>query len=67
MPGEQLREAAMNGNLQRVQELLAKRADVESKGGPSGRTALIEAGYNGRTDVTIALFAAGANVHATDR
>eukprot|EP00808_Paulinella_micropora_P020554 g60951.t1 len=67
MSGEQLRKAAQEGNLERVQELLAQRADVETKGGWDNRTALIETGQNGRTDIAQALLAAGANVHAKDR
>eukprot|EP00808_Paulinella_micropora_P031640 g408.t1 len=67
MSGEQLRKAAEEGNLKRVQELLAQRADVETKGGLFNRTALIETGLSGRTDIAQALLAAGANVNATDK
>eukprot|EP00808_Paulinella_micropora_P008479 g19486.t1 len=69
MSGEQLRKAAREGNLERVQELLAQRADVETKGGwvNNNRTALIETGVNGRSDIAQALLAAGANINATDK
>eukprot|EP00808_Paulinella_micropora_P012870 g11529.t1 len=67
MSGQQLYEEAEKGNLKRVQELLAQRADVETKGGRWNNTALIETGVNGRTDIAQALLAAGANVNATGR
>eukprot|EP00808_Paulinella_micropora_P021102 g66515.t1 len=67
MSGEQLRKAAEVGDLERVQELLAQRADVETKGGDWNRTALIQTGLNGRTDIAQALLAAGANVNAADK
>eukprot|EP00808_Paulinella_micropora_P031373 g71391.t1 len=46
---EKFVEAARNGELDRVRELLAQRADVESRG-RWNYTALIETGCNGRTD-----------------
>eukprot|EP00808_Paulinella_micropora_P020832 g18488.t1 len=59
--------AAEKGNLERVQQLLAQRADVESRNpDKDNSTALIETGVNGRTDITQALLAAGANFNATD-
>eukprot|EP00808_Paulinella_micropora_P029898 g44736.t1 len=51
----------------RPAELLAQRADVETRSGDAWNgTALIETGKNGRTDIAQALLAAGANVNAAD-
>eukprot|EP00808_Paulinella_micropora_P019581 g7017.t1 len=67
MSGKEFVEEAQNGELDRVRQLLAQRANVESRNPIRwNRTALIETGVNGRTDIFQALLAAGANVHATD-
>eukprot|EP00808_Paulinella_micropora_P002414 g69873.t1 len=67
MSGKEFVEAAQNGKLDRVRELLAQRADVESRNpARMNNTALMETASNGRTDIFQALLAAGANVNAAN-
>eukprot|EP00808_Paulinella_micropora_P019312 g76665.t1 len=68
MSGKEFVKAAEKGKLDRVRELLAQRADVESRNPDHyNRTALIETGLYGLTDIAKVLLAAGANVNAADR
>eukprot|EP00808_Paulinella_micropora_P006456 g79812.t1 len=62
--GQELVKAAKDGQFERVQELLAQGASVESKDW-DGDTALHNAGWKGHRAVAAALLAAGANVHAS--
>jgi uncharacterized protein len=60
-----LREAAMEGNAVRVQQLVSGSADVNSSL-PDGRTALMLASFNGHTAVMNILMNAGAQVEMKD-
>jgi ankyrin repeat protein len=61
--GNDLIEAANKGDLSRVNELLAAKADVNAKT-PSGVTSLIAASQSGHADVVQSLLAAKADVRA---
>jgi hypothetical protein len=63
-PKSDLPSASRNGDLARVQSLLAARANPDAKDA-KGDTALILASQSRRLDVVRALLAAGANVNAT--
>ena len=58
-----LTEAAMQGDTEKVQALLAKGADVNAKAN-NGATALIAAAWGGHSDTVQALLAKGADVKA---
>ncbi|MGF1583843.1 MAG: ankyrin repeat domain-containing protein [Bacteroidales bacterium] len=60
-----LREAAMEGNAVRVEQLVSGNTDVNSSL-PDGRTALMLAAYNGHTAVMDLLMNAGAEVEMKD-
>jgi ankyrin repeat protein len=63
---DNLIEAAAEGNLEEVQELIEKKADVNAVDENEGQTALIAAAKFGRAGVIKALLKAGAKVDATD-
>lgn len=57
-----LADAAYDGDLTRLQQLLATKPDVDERSaGPAHRTALISAAVNGNTEIVKALLAAGAS------
>ena len=58
--------AAMEGHTDTVQALLAKGADVNTKGS-KGFTALMLAAYEGRTDTVQALLGKGVDVNAKSK
>eukprot|EP00808_Paulinella_micropora_P003486 g25834.t1 len=62
MSGQDLHNAAERGQLVRVKELLAQRAQLDYKD-VSGDTALIEAAYQGHTTVAQVLLEARANIN----
>lgn len=59
----QLLAAAQEGDTPDVQNLLARGADINSRG-PSGNTPLMAAALTGRTDTLRLLLERGADVHA---
>jgi hypothetical protein len=59
-------QAAQNGFLERVQELITSGANV-NEADSRGKTALYWASFDGRADVVRVLLAAGANVNYEDR
>ena len=61
--GQDLINAAKNGNIAGVKALLAKGADVNAKAN-NGGTALIAASEHGHLEVVKALLAKGADVNA---
>jgi len=61
--GQDLINAAENGDVAKVKVLLAKGADVNAKAN-NGATALIMASQNGHLEVVKALLAKGADVNA---
>jgi ankyrin repeat protein len=63
-----LQEAARDGNVQMVQNILAQGASVDGKDGDPEfrRTALITAAANNRTNVIPVLLNYGASISATD-
>ncbi len=63
--GLRMIEAAGDGRLTEVQQLLKKGAEVHAVD-DEGRTALIAAAYGGHLDVARALVAAGADVNVQD-
>lgn len=63
--GEELIEAAAEGNLKEVQELIEKKVDLNERD-EKGQTALIAAGKFGRVEVVKKLLKAGARVDGTD-
>jgi ankyrin repeat protein len=65
-PAEAFVSAAGAGDLAAVQKLLARGVDINAKGDAIGRTALMAASLNGRTDVVRALLRKGADVNAKD-
>eukprot|EP00667_Euglena_gracilis_P000474 EG_transcript_473 len=64
--GWALYNAACNGHVGIVQELLAANVDLQSAMATDGRTALMAASLMGHTAVIAALLAAGDDVHAAD-
>jgi len=62
--GDDLFNAAKNGDLPRVKSLLAKGADVNAKQASDGATALIMASQEGHLDVVQVLLDKGADVDA---
>ena len=62
---KQLIQSAFDGDLERVQVLVAKGATVDSTG-PKSRTALFWAATNGHTPVVKYLHEAGADINAAD-
>eukprot|EP00808_Paulinella_micropora_P010575 g72662.t1 len=65
MSGQELAQEALNGNLQRVKDLLAQGVSADSEDS-DGFPALVNAGFKGHTAVAEALLTARANVHVTD-
>lgn len=61
-----LRDAAFEGNLQTVKQLLSGNTDVTSTD-EDGRTALMLASYNGYTDIAKMLVKSGSKVNALDK
>ncbi|HYW96699.1 MAG TPA: ankyrin repeat domain-containing protein [Bacteroidales bacterium] len=61
-----LRDAAFEGNLQAVKQLLSGKADVTSTD-EDGRTALMLASYNGYTDIAKLLVTSGSRVNELDK
>jgi uncharacterized protein len=59
-------DAAMNGNIAAVRDLIGRKVDVNAPQG-DGSTALHWAVYNGNTELTQLLLAHGASVTATTR
>lgn len=59
-------DAAMNGDIAAVRDLIGRKADVNAPQG-DGTTALHWAVYNGNTELTQLLLASGASVTATTR
>jgi ankyrin repeat protein len=62
LDGIQLIEAASDGNIEKVRELIGQGVDVNVKN--NGKTALQEACRNGHVEVVRFLLDAGADVHA---
>jgi Ankyrin repeats (3 copies) len=60
-----LREAAQNGNVQRLEALLTERIDIDARDA-SGRSALMLAVLHDRKDAVNSLLAAGADPNAAD-
>jgi ankyrin repeat protein len=65
-PEAPVADAAMNGDLERVEALIRQGADLDAAQG-DGMTALHWAAEEGRVDIAHALIAAGANVSVTTR
>ncbi len=63
--GDDLNNAAMNGDLPRVKTLLAKGADINAKDS-NGATALIVASLYGNLEVVRELLSKGADINAKD-
>ena len=63
---EQLFFAARKGDIPKIKWLIANGADVNAQG-PSGRTALMVAAYNGRKEVCEFLITEGANLNVMDK
>lgn len=63
---DSLIEAAAEGNLEEVRELIEKKADVNAMDKTEGQTALIAAAKFGRADIVKALLKAGAKVDGAD-
>lgn len=63
--GDDLNNAAMNGDLPRVKTLLAKGADINAKD-HDGMTALMLASITGHVDVVQVLLAKGADVETKE-
>jgi ankyrin repeat protein len=61
---KELYEAAGKGDVQRVRQLVAAKADLEYENILSGRTPLMIATFKGRAEVARVLIAAGANANA---
>eukprot|EP00808_Paulinella_micropora_P002881 g63608.t1 len=67
MSEQELVKAVVDGQLDRVKELLAQGVSAESKDSSAPHsTALIKAGWKGHTTIAEALLAARANVNATN-
>lgn len=63
---ENLRKAAMEGNITSVQYLISKNVNVNAPD-PDGRTAMMLAAFNGHTDIVKALIDRGSPVNKTDQ
>jgi len=63
---DELHKAAARGDLERVRELIKRRADVNARD-KDGRTPLHHAAYNGRLEVARLLVERGADVNARDK
>jgi hypothetical protein len=66
MTEQQLRQAAANGNLERVKELYANGADPYASGAESGKTALHRAAENGRLEIVVFLLSLDAPINCMD-
>ncbi|MDR1330873.1 MAG: ankyrin repeat domain-containing protein, partial [Tannerella sp.] len=66
LPDEQLIEAAKNGDVAPLQQLLAKGANANAKD-EYGKTALIRAAGKGHTETVKRLLAEGADVNARNK
>ncbi len=62
---DQLLEAAMNGDMDKVKRLVGDGLDVNIRG-EGERTALMMASYNGHTDIVKYLLSKGAKVNLVD-
>jgi len=62
---EQMRQAALDGEFEKVKELLDAGTDVNSMD-QEGHTALMLAAYNGHSDILLALIDRGASVDRRD-
>ncbi len=63
-PGLELIKAAKEGNLPKVQELIAKKVDVNTQDEYRRMTALMRASSNDHKDIVELLLKHGANVNA---
>jgi len=64
-PGESLRNAALQGNMEGVRQALDNGADANDTG-QQGQTALMLAAYNGHSEIVELLLNKGAKVRAVD-